>query len=127
MAKGIDRTRRIGGEIRRVLAQAAGEILDHRHATILSFIEVRVSRDLAHAKVYVTYLFDDPQERETLVAALNAHRGRFRHHLARHLSTRIVPELRFYHDQSRENGARIETLLATLPGDRRADEKTTER
>lgn len=127
MAKGIDRSRRVGEQIRRILPRAAGEILEHRHATILSFIEVRVSRDLCHARVYVTHLLDDPEEHEKLVAALNAHSGRFRHYLARQLTTRSVPELKFHHDRSRENGARIESLLENLGGHRRGTGATPER
>ena len=125
--KGIDRTRRIGEQIRRDLAKAAGEILDHHQATMLSFTAVRVSRDLSRASVYVTHVLDDPGERKALVEALDAHAGRFRHYLAKHLSTRTVPELRFCYDRSVQDGARMHALLDTLVKDLPADDVTAER
>ncbi len=124
--KGIDRTRRIGEQIRRDLAKAVGAILDHHHATMLSFNAVRVSRDLSHASVYVTHVLDDPAEREALLEALNTHAGRFRHYLAKHLSTRTVPELRFCYDRSVQDGARMQALLDNLTKDLPADDVTAE-
>ncbi len=117
MAKANDRTRRIGEQIRRDLAAAVGDILDHPHATMLSFTAVRVTRDLAFAKVYVTHVLDNPLEREELITALNDHAGQFRHYLAKHLTTRKVPELTFYYDESVEYGARMEHLLGDLVKD----------
>ncbi len=114
MPKKIDRTRRIGEQIRRDLAQAVGDILDHPHAAMLSFTNVRVTRDLSFAKVYVTHVLSDAAEREILVNALNEKAGQFRHYLAKQLSIRKVPELTFYYDESVEYGARMESLLTDL-------------
>lgn len=117
MPKGIDRTRRIGEQMRRELAAAVGDILDHPHATMLSFTDVRVTRDLAYAKVFVTHVLDNATERAELVQALNDHAGQFRHYLAKRLTIRKVPELTFYYDQSVEYGARMENLLEDLVKD----------
>ena len=51
MPKGQDRTRRIGEQMRRDLAVAVPQILDHPHASLLSITAVRVTRDLSFAKV----------------------------------------------------------------------------
>lgn len=117
MSKGIDRTRRIGEQMRRELAHAVNELLDHPHASMLSFTDVRVTRDLAFAKVYVTHVLDNPHERAELVETLNAQSGRFRHYLAKRLTIRKVPELTFYYDESVEYGARMEHLLEDLVKD----------
>ncbi|UJF24868.1 30S ribosome-binding factor RbfA [Suttonella sp. R2A3] len=117
MPKGIDRTRRIGEQMRRELSQAVSELLDHPHASMLSFTDVRVTRDLAFAKVYVTHVLDNPHERAELVDALNEHTGRFRHYLAKRLTIRKVPELTFYYDESVEYGARMEHMLEDLVKD----------
>lgn len=126
MRKGIDRTRRIGEQMRRDLAQAVGEILDHPHASMLSFTGVNVTRDLSYAKVYVTHVLDNPLEREELVKALNKHAGQFRHYLAKRLSIRKVPELTFVYDQSVEYGARMEHLLGDLVKDLPAEDESEE-
>lgn len=112
-----DRTRRIGEQMRRDLAQAVGEILDHPHASMLSFTDVRVTRDLSFAKVYVTHVLDNAIEREELVQALNDKAGQFRHYLAKQLSIRKIPELTFYYDESVEYGAKMENLLSQIVKD----------
>lgn len=114
MGKGVDRTRRIGEQMRRDLAVAVNTILDHPHAGMLSFTDVRVTRDLAFAKVYVTHVLDNAEERVELIAALNHHAGQFRHYLAKRLDIRKIPELTFYYDESIEYGAHMEKLLGNL-------------
>lgn len=117
MPKGVDRTRRIGEQIRRDLANSVKDILDHPHAGMISFTDVRVTRDLSFAKVYVTHVMDSAQERAELVQALNDHAGQFRHYLSKRLTTRKVPELTFVYDSSVEYGARMEDLLTKLVKD----------
>ena len=117
MKKGIDRTRRLGEQMRRDLAQAVTGILDHPHASMLSFTDVRVTRDLSFAKVYVTHVLDNAEERAELVKALNAHAGQFRHYLAKRMDTRKIPELTFHYDESVEYGARMEHMLEDLVKD----------
>lgn len=114
MPKGVDRTRRIGEQIRRELASEVGHVLDHPHAGLLSFTAVKVTRDLSYAKVYVTHVLSDPEERQTLISALNRASGAFRHHLAKSLTTRKVPELSFHYDESVEYGARMDQMLKNL-------------
>lgn len=127
MRSNKDRTRRIGEQMRRDLAHAVSSILDHPHASLLSFTDVRVTRDLSFAKVYVTHVIDDSVERKTLMDALNAHAGQFRHYLAKNLSIRKIPELTFVYDDSVEYGARMDHLLHDLvkdlpPDDDRSNE-----
>lgn len=117
MAGKFDRTRRIGEQMRRDLAQAVGELLDHPRASMLSFTDVRITRDLSFAKVYVTHVLDNIIEREELIQALNAKAGQFRHYLAKRLSIRKIPELSFYYDESVEYGARMESLLTSIVKD----------
>jgi len=117
MPKGQDRTRRIGEQMRRDLAVAVPQILDHPHASLLSITAVRVTRDLSFAKVYVTHVINDADERQTLLRALNAHAGQLRHALAQKLSIRKMPELHFVYDDSVEYGARMDHLLHDLVKD----------
>ena len=60
MPKEFPRTRRIGEQIRRELAELIrAEIRDPRMAMV-SMTTVEVSRDLAHAKVYICLLYTSP-------------------------------------------------------------------
>ncbi len=72
-------------------------------------MDVRLSVDARHAKVYVALGQDaDP---ETVLAALKKDRGFYRSLLAERLALRHTPELRFLIDQTVENALRLESML----------------
>jgi ribosome-binding factor A len=66
----ISRTRRVGEQIRRELADLIRAELRDPRLTLISMTSVEVSRDLAYARIYVT-LMGDPAERAERVAELN--------------------------------------------------------
>ncbi len=76
--------------------------------------EVKVSRDLAYADVYFTILTNshNPDENQKQGAeVLNNAAGFLRSQLAKILSTRTTPRLRFYYDHTIENGARLSKAI----------------
>lgn len=74
-----------------------------------SVSDVEVTRDLSHAKVWVTAL--RPEQSGELVKALNLLARNFRQRLGRMLRIRQVPELHFHYDESVDRGEKIEQLL----------------
>ncbi|HWE45613.1 MAG TPA: 30S ribosome-binding factor RbfA [Caulobacteraceae bacterium] len=71
--------------------------------------EVRMSPDLKHATCFVEPLGGG--HASEVVTALNRH-GRFlRGALGRHIEMKFTPELRFLHDESFNEAARIERLF----------------
>ncbi len=110
MPKEFNRTQRIASQIQRELAQLIQfEVKDPR-VGLVTISAVEVSRDLAHAKVYVTVL--DPSHDEVgTVEALNHAAGYLRRELGKSLSTRIVPQLKFVYDASVERGANLSALI----------------
>ena len=96
---------------------------------MVSVTGVEVSRDIAHAKVFVTVLntlTDDSQINESTLSepgdldkleikenidALNKAAGFLRSLLAKRLSTRSVPKLRFYYDGSIARGQQLSSLI----------------
>lgn len=71
---------------------------------------VKVSKDLAHATVYVTAL-DSQSEHEPMVAALNHAGGFLRRRLSDRLALRVIPQLRFRYDTSIERGVELSRLI----------------
>jgi ribosome-binding factor A len=71
--------------------------------------EVRVTRDLSHAKVYFT-LMDRTRARE-MTAALNRAAGFLRKRLGDVMIMRTIPELHFEYDTSIERGAHLSALI----------------
>jgi ribosome-binding factor A len=105
---------KIGELIRHALAEIfqRGEIVDEvlsRHS--LTVPEVRMSPDLKLATVYVLPLGGG--EADEAVAHLDTHKRYLRGLLAKKVSMKFMPELRFKVDSSFEASARIDELLAS--------------
>ena len=74
---------------------------------------VEVTRDMAHAKVFVTVL--QAEKAKEKVKALKALAPEIRYQLARAVKMRHVPELHFHYDDSVDKGERIDLLLRDNP------------
>ena len=103
------REERVGAEIHRELALLLrDEARDPRLAGV-TIQEVRVVRDLSHAKVYFTVL--DPEQAKVTEAALNKAAAFLRRRLAESMSLRVMPRLAFVYDKSIETGNRLASLI----------------
>ena len=105
---------KVGELIRHALADIfnRGEIVDDvlsRHS--LTVPEVRMTPDLKLATVYVLTLGGG--ETEEAVTHLEKHKRFLRGELARRVSMKFIPELRFNVDTSFESSRRIDELLAS--------------
>ena len=107
--KTVDRIERISDLMHRTIATLLREAFKDPRVKWVTVASVEVSRDLSHAKVYVTVLEDDKVE-ETL-KVLNKATGFFRSHLARKMHLKIVPKIHFFFDDSTRRGIRITSLL----------------
>ncbi len=110
MPKEFPRTRRVGEQIQRELAALIHDELKDPRLGMVSISSVHVSRDLGHAKVHVSVLGNADQTRESL-EVLNHAAGFLRHKLGKLMHIRVIPALRFYHDRSLEEGARLGALI----------------
>jgi ribosome-binding factor A len=108
--KTIPRTRRIGEQLRRELAELIRDELRDPRLTLVSMTSVEVSRDLAQARIYVT-LLGDPAERTERVAELNRAAPILRRELGRRMRLRVIPKLEFRYDEVVERGARLSALI----------------
>jgi len=107
---------KVGETIRHALAEifTRGEIVDEvldRHSLIVP--EVRMSPDLKLATVYVIPLGGGAAEAEEAVTHLDKHKRFLRGLLAKRVTMKFMPELRFKVDTSFEASARIDELLAS--------------
>jgi ribosome-binding factor A len=103
------RADRVSGLLRRELAQLIQMEVKDPDIGFISVSDVEVSRDLAHAKVFVT-VFEEEDAPETLKALRRA-AGFLRRRLGRILHIRNVPELHFLHDASVETGQHMDRLI----------------
>ncbi|WP_295588461.1 30S ribosome-binding factor RbfA [uncultured Lamprocystis sp.] len=109
--KEFDRTERIGSELKRELYQVLrDEVRDPRLGNI-TVQEVRVVRDLSHAKVFFT-CFGGEEDAEEQARLLNGRLSGFvRHALAQRVRLRIMPQLHFVYDASILAGEHLSHLI----------------
>ena len=102
------RLRRIESLLREEICSMifTGEIKDPRIERLTTVTEVNVSRDLGHAKVWVSR-FGDRDAVADSVDALNHAAGFIQLVLSKRISLRSFPKLTFLRDDSMENGFRI--------------------
>jgi len=113
MANEFPRSHRVADFIQRELSELIrSEIKDPRVSTMVTVSSVEVSRDLGTAKVHYTIINAEPGEREATDKALKNAAGFLRRKLAPRISTRSVPQLRFYYDDSIEHGAHMSALIS---------------
>lgn len=110
MPRDFPRTRRVGEQIQRELAALIRDGVKDPRVGMVTVSAVEVSRDLAHAKVFITVLGDEAAKRDSL-AGLNKAAGFLRHELGQRMLTRTVPQLRFVYDESIERGSRLSALI----------------
>ena len=110
MARDFNRSERVAGQLRRDLAKLIQQEIKDPEVGFVSLSDVEVTRDLSHAKVFITVF--DPEKAKESLKALRRAAPFLRSRLAHELRMRHVPELHFLHDDSVEQGSHIDELIA---------------
>ena len=113
MPKTFHRTDRVSAQLRRELGTLVHEAVREHGLPSVSVSDVEVSRDLAHAKVFVTAL--QPERKVEAMKGLKDLVKPLRYELGRAVKLRHVPELHFHYDDSFDRGERIDNLLRENP------------
>ena len=112
---------RVAEAIREEVATFLAEgVKDPRVSSLVTVTGVDITRDLRHAKVFVSVLGSDT-ERTSTMEGLASLAPSLRGRIGRALRLRVAPEIAFKLDQSVARAARIEELLAQIQHDRPAD------
>jgi ribosome-binding factor A len=113
----------VAGQLRRDLAKLIQQEIKDPQVGFVSVSDVEVTRDLAHAKVFVTVF--QPEKAKESLQALRRAAAFLRTRLGQELRLRHVPELHFIHDDSVEQGSRIDDLISkALKADTHGHEPT---
>lgn len=106
--KSFPRSRRVAQQIQRTLSELLRREIKDPRLGMVTLTEVRVSNDLAYAKVYYSVLGGDAElAHEILEEAADMLRGP----LGRALGLRHSPELKFVPDELIESGAKLSALI----------------
>lgn len=108
------RADRVAEGVREVVASFLAEgVKDPRVVGLVTVTGVDVTRDLRHARVYVSIMGSESQRTATFegLASLAPH---LRTRVGRELRLRVAPEITFRLDDTIARAARIESLLARV-------------
>ncbi|MGH8085918.1 MAG: 30S ribosome-binding factor RbfA [Lysobacter sp.] len=111
--KSFYRSDRVSAQLRRELGTLVHEAVREHGLPSISVSDVEVTRDLAHAKVFVTAL--QPERSAEAMKGLKELTKPLRYELGKAMKLRHVPELHFHYDDSVDRGERIEQLLREKP------------
>lgn len=127
MAPNNRRSDRVAEAIREEVALfLRNDAKDPRISPLVTVTGCEVTRDLRHAKVFVSIMGSDQERKQTFegLASVATH---LRSRVGRALQLRLAPEIVFKPDESVAHASRIEDLLAqikdgTLPADGDSDD-----
>lgn len=112
MAREFKRADRVADAIQRNLAQLIQfEIRDPR-VGMVNINDVTVTRDMAYAKVFITFVdLENDEDAEESAKALNNAAGFLRSQLAKLLDMRTTPRLQFLYDKTSVKGQQLSNLI----------------
>ncbi|CRL62894.1 30S ribosome-binding factor RbfA [Proteus mirabilis] len=120
MARDFSRSQRVSQEMQKEIAIILQREVKDPRIGMATVSGVEISRDLAYAKVFVTFLNlsgGEKSEEEMVddgLTALNEAAGFIRSLLGKAMRLRIVPELTFAYDNSLVEGMRMSNLVSNV-------------
>ncbi len=111
MAREYARTDRVGQQIQKEIAIILMREIKDPRLSMTTVSAVEVTRDLAYAKIFVTFFNDNPDEIKASLEVLADAEGYIRSLLGKRLRARIMPHLRFVYDSSMSEGVRMSALV----------------
>ncbi|MBF8268497.1 MAG: rbfA [Gammaproteobacteria bacterium] len=113
MPRQFGRNRRVADLVQREMAILLQREMTDPKIGLVTVSAVDISPDLKNARIFVTCLGGQQQTSE-LVRNLNEMAGHYRHELARVLTLRTVPQIRFEFDVSIQRGRHMSDLIDSL-------------
>ncbi|MBC8944800.1 MULTISPECIES: 30S ribosome-binding factor RbfA [Xenorhabdus] len=119
MAREFSRTQRVAQEMQKEIAIILQREVKDPRIGMATVSGVEVSRDLAYAKIFVTFLNvlveeHDSDKVQEGIKALNEASGFIRSLLGKAMRLRIIPELTFSYDSSLIEGMRMSNLVTNV-------------
>ena len=109
MVKDYARSERLASQIQRELALLIQTELKDPRLGMPSILEVQVSKDLAHARVYFSVL--NPEDAEACLQALNSASGFLQREIGKSIKSRVTPRLSFIYDDTDIRGRQLSDLI----------------
>ncbi|QIM68735.1 30S ribosome-binding factor RbfA [Basfia succiniciproducens] len=115
MSREFKRSDRVAQELQKEIAVILQREVKDPRIGMVTVSDVEVSRDLAYAKIFVTFLFNNDDEAiKQGMKALEKAAPYIRSLVGKAMRLRIVPELRFEYDRSLVEGMRMSNLVTNV-------------
>ncbi len=110
------RPKRVGELIRQEIAQLMQRGMKDPRIGFVSVMDVRMSKDLRYANVYVS-LYGNDSERKDSMVGLQRSQGWVRREIGKKLRLRYTPEIRFIEDETLDRVFHLEEVFRELHED----------
>ncbi len=108
-SRDFSRSERLASQIQRELAALIQSAIKDPGLGMPSILEVEVSKDLAHARVYFSVL--NAGDAASCLRALNRAGGFLQREIGKRIKTRVTPKLAFIYDDSDLSGRELADLI----------------
>ncbi len=126
MAGQRQRTDRLNSLLKEVISEVIRKDVRNPHVNqLVTVTRVDITKDLHHAKVYISVIGTDEDKQET-IAALQTAAGFIAIHSSKKVVLRYFPELTFKLDDSVEKHMRIQKLLGDISAERNSRESSVQ-
>ena len=118
------RTLQVAENLRKILSEIIEFKLHNPDKGLITLSKVRISPDLKIARVYYSVLGDEQQKQKTAKVLKNS-KGFIKAEMAKSLTMRFTPDLKFFYDDSIDYSERINSILDKIndsSGDNEKDE-----
>ena len=106
---------RINEEFKREISSLIqNDIKDPRLTAMISVTDVKVTKDLRYAKVYVSIFSKDEEEKKSNLEALKSASGFIRKNVGQKINLRHTPEIIIELDDSISYGMRMDELIQRI-------------
>jgi ribosome-binding factor A len=116
MQESSRRSHRVASQIKTEISWLIEHRLRDPEKGFITVTRVRLSPDLKIASIYYSVLGNE-QDRESSSKALGRAKSFLKHELGDRINLRVVPDLRFFYDDSLEYSEKITTLLNKIKKD----------
>lgn len=121
MAREFKRTDRVADALQRSVSQFIQQEIRDPRIGMVNVNDVSVTRDLAFAKIFVTFVGRETDaECEAALAILNKAAGFLRSLVAKDLDLRATPRLQFVYDKTTIRGNQLANLIERAVADDKA-------
>ena len=115
MKRTVNRNDRLNAEFQKEIYEIISRRLKNPLVTeMFSVLRVDTSRDLSHAKVFISVYSKDAVKKQATFEAIKGDAKKIRYELSKVIRARTVPELHFFSDDSMEYGDKMEKLFKNI-------------